>query len=76
MLPEEFAQAVAWARSGAVSLHAAELRCTGYQHDKVGRALGVSDGTVKSTLHRARQILGPALGIDDPTEEVTHDARP
>jgi len=43
---------------------------------EVGRALGVSDGTVKSTLHRARQILGPALGIDDPTEEVTHDARP
>ena len=43
---------------------------------EVGRALGVSDGTVKSTLHRARQILGPALGIDDPTEGVTHDARP
>lgn len=42
----------------------------------VGRALGISDGTVKSTLHRARQILAPALGIDDPSEGVTHDARP
>ena len=43
---------------------------------EIGRTLGVSEGTVKSTLHRARQILGPALGIDDPTEGVTHDARP
>ena len=43
---------------------------------EIGRALGVSDGTVKSTLHRARQILAPALGIDDPAEGVTHDARP
>lgn len=41
----------------------------------VARALGVSDGTVKSTLFRARQILAPALGID-PTEGVTNDARP
>jgi RNA polymerase sigma-70 factor, ECF subfamily len=43
---------------------------------EIGRILGVSEGTVKSTLHRARQILAPALGIDDPTEGVTHDARP
>jgi len=43
---------------------------------EIGRVLGVSEGTVKSTLHRARQILAPALGIDDPAEEVTHDARP
>jgi RNA polymerase sigma-70 factor (ECF subfamily) len=43
---------------------------------EIGRVLGVSDGTVKSTLHRARQILAPALGIDDPAEGVTHDARP
>jgi len=43
---------------------------------EVAAALGVSDGTVKSTLHRARQILAPALGVDEPTEEVTNDARP
>lgn len=43
---------------------------------EIGRVLGVSEGTVKSTLYRARQILAPALGIDDPTEGVTHDARP
>ena len=42
---------------------------------ETGRALGVSEGTVKSTLHRARQILGPALRIDDLTEGVTLDAR-
>jgi RNA polymerase sigma-70 factor (ECF subfamily) len=43
---------------------------------EIARVLRVSEGTVKSTLHRARQILAPALGIDDPTEGVTHDARP
>jgi RNA polymerase sigma-70 factor (ECF subfamily) len=43
---------------------------------EIGRALGVSEGTVKSTLHRARQILAPELGIDDTSEGVTHDARP
>jgi RNA polymerase sigma-70 factor (ECF subfamily) len=43
---------------------------------EIGRALRVSEGTVKSTLFRARQLLAPALGIDDPTEEVTQDARP
>ena len=43
---------------------------------EIGRALGVSDGTVKSTLHRARQILAPILGTDDPTEGGTYDARP
>jgi RNA polymerase sigma-70 factor (ECF subfamily) len=42
---------------------------------EVAEALGVSEGTVKSTLHRSRQILAPALGVDDPSEEVTHDAR-
>lgn len=41
----------------------------------IARALRVSEGTVKSTLYRARQILAPALGIDDPAEGVTHDAR-
>ena len=40
-----------------------------------GRALRVSEGTVKSTLYRARQILAPALGVEDPSEGVTHDAR-
>jgi RNA polymerase sigma-70 factor (ECF subfamily) len=43
---------------------------------EVGKVLGVSEGTVKSTLHRARQVLAPALGIDEPREGVTHDARP
>jgi RNA polymerase sigma-70 factor, ECF subfamily len=43
---------------------------------EIGKALGVSEGTVKSTLYRARQILAPILGIDDPTEGVTNDARP
>jgi len=48
----------------------------GMKVGEIGRTLGVSEGTVKSTLHRARQILGPALGINDSTEGVTHDARP
>jgi putative nucleotidyltransferase with HDIG domain len=39
-MPAEFAQAVAWARTGQVSLHLAEVRCTGYGHDEVGRVLG------------------------------------
>ena len=43
---------------------------------EIARALRVREGTVKSTLHRARQILAPALGIEDPAEEVTHDVRP
>ncbi len=47
----------------------------GMKVGEIGRTLGVSEGTVKSTLHRARQILGPALGINDPTEGDTHDAR-
>jgi RNA polymerase sigma-70 factor (ECF subfamily) len=48
----------------------------GMKVGEIGRTLGVSEGTVKSTLYRARQILGPALGINDSTEGVTHDARP
>jgi RNA polymerase sigma factor (sigma-70 family) len=49
---------------------------------EIAAALGVAEGTVKSTLYRARQILAPALGIDDPTdpadptEGVTRRARP
>ena len=45
---------------------------------EVAKALGVSEGTVKSTLHRSRQILAPALGVDDADhagEGVTRDAR-
>jgi RNA polymerase sigma-70 factor, ECF subfamily len=42
---------------------------------EVARVLGVSEGTVKSTLHRARQILAPSLGVQDPPEGVTRDAR-
>jgi RNA polymerase sigma-70 factor (ECF subfamily) len=44
----------------------------------VAKALGVSEGTVKSTLHRSRQILAPALGVEDlgdADEGVTRDAR-
>ena len=48
----------------------------GMKVGEIGRTLGVSEGTVKSTLHRARQIMAPALGVDDPTEGVTNDARP
>lgn len=43
---------------------------------EVARAMGVSEGTVKSTLHRARQVLAPSLGVDDVGEGVTDDARP
>lgn len=42
---------------------------------EIGKALGVSDGTVKSTLHRARKALAPVLGVDDSPEGVTQDAR-
>ena len=42
---------------------------------EIARALKVNEGTVKSTLYRARQILAPALGVEDPWEGVTHDAR-
>ena len=49
---------------------------------EIAAALGVAEGTVKSTLYRARQILAPALGIDDPSdptdpaEGVNRRARP
>lgn len=39
-LPAEFREAVLKARSGQMSLHAAEVRFTGFAHDEVGRALG------------------------------------
>lgn len=38
--PEEFERAVRMARTGTISLHAAEVRSTGFAHDEVGRALG------------------------------------
>jgi RNA polymerase sigma-70 factor, ECF subfamily len=43
---------------------------------EIAHAQGVSEGTVKSTLHRSRQILAPSLGIEDAVEGVTDDARP
>lgn len=39
-MPEEFARAVAIARSGELALHEAELETTGYSHDEIGQALG------------------------------------
>ncbi len=40
VMPEEFAHAVAIARSGELSLHEAEFETTGYNHDEIGQALG------------------------------------
>ena len=40
VMPAEFASAVAMARSGQMSLHAAEALTTGYAHDALGKALG------------------------------------
>lgn len=40
VMPEEFAQAVAIARSGELPLHLAELETTGFAHDEIGQALG------------------------------------
>lgn len=39
-MPDAFNDAVCRARTGAISLHAAEVRSTGYAHDEVGQALG------------------------------------
>lgn len=36
--------------------------------------LGVHEGTVKTSLHRARRALAAELGADE-TEEVAHDGR-
>ena len=33
----------------------------GYQHDEIAKQLGVTTGTVKSQVHRARQLLMKAL---------------
>lgn len=40
VMPQEFARAVAIARSGDLPLHDAEFETTGYQHDEIGQALG------------------------------------
>lgn len=40
VMPREFAQAVALARSGEMPLHEAEYETTGYAHDEIGQALG------------------------------------
>lgn len=47
----------------------------GYRHDEIGTILGVSPGTSKSQLHRARQTLRGLLmkrrggSLDPPSEE-------
>ncbi|MGE0459906.1 MAG: RNA polymerase sigma factor, partial [Vicinamibacterales bacterium] len=38
----------------------------GYRHDEIAGMLGVSAGTSKSQLHRARQALRQALNADRP----------
>jgi len=38
---------------------------------EVGRALGINEGTVKSTLSRARAALADRLGVQEP-EEANH----
>jgi RNA polymerase sigma-70 factor, ECF subfamily len=43
---------------------------------EIANAQRVSEGTVKSTLFRSRQILAPSLGVVDEVEGVTDDARP
>jgi RNA polymerase sigma-70 factor (ECF subfamily) len=40
----------------------------------VADTLGVHEGTVKTSLHRARAALAATLSADE-TEEVTHDGR-
>lgn len=40
VMPDKFEEAVALARTGQCSLHAAEQSITGVSHDEVGRALG------------------------------------
>lgn len=39
-MPDAFREAVVLAREGEVSLHQAEMTCTGYDHQLIGRALG------------------------------------
>jgi RNA polymerase sigma-70 factor (ECF subfamily) len=40
----------------------------------VAEVLGVHEGTIKTSLHRARSALAATLSADE-TEEVTHDGR-
>ena len=37
----------------------------GFDIAEIGVALGVSEGTVKTTLHRARHAMAAALGEED-----------
>jgi len=39
---------------------------------EVALALGISDGSVKTHLHRGLARLRTALGPDDPTSELSH----
>ena len=33
----------------------------GYQHEEIGRLMGIAEGTSKAQLHRARRLLREAL---------------
>jgi RNA polymerase sigma-70 factor (ECF subfamily) len=37
----------------------------GYSHAEAASALGVAEGTCKAQLHRARSLLGAALGLEE-----------
>ena len=37
----------------------------GYSHAEAAHALGIAEGTCKSQLHRARQLLASTLGLED-----------
>jgi RNA polymerase sigma-70 factor (ECF subfamily) len=47
----------------------------GYKHEEIGRLLGISPGTSKSQLHRARQTLRGLLTQVKPTEAADHVSR-
>jgi len=48
----------------------------GYRHEDIARALGTSEGTSKSQLHRARRAMRALLGAGTGAgTEVSNDAR-
>lgn len=47
----------------------------GYKHEEIGRVLGISVGTSKSQLHRARQTLRGLLTRTQGTAEEAADSR-